>query len=238
MNAGDEQELVRFRRRLDELKQRGCAILVVGETPHEAHRALCRKMLGGGSDTRRTVFLDTGAGCTTHGTAADVPTPDSTPDDVSTVSFAGQARSASATASSASSTSAESSSAGSTEQAGGPESFRSLGDKLERAMRDAIQDATEPAELRVCLDSLLPLVTEFHERAVFRLLHPTIHDCRHADGMLHAHLPLPLADGLAALFRPQFDAVIELRMHEGFPQQRWHLQEEGIVSEWLWVSHA
>jgi hypothetical protein len=190
-------------------------------------------MLGRGHDEHRTVFVDTGAGCTAHGTAAAGPTAGATPEDAEVVSFAGGARSASAA-----STGSTASPAEAPEPAEELDSFRSLGAEVERAMRHAIEETTEPAELRVCLDSLLPLVTEFDERAVFRLLHPTITDCRGADGMLHAHLPLRLTDGLAALFRPQFDAVIELRMHEGFPQQRWHLEDEEIVSEWLWVSHA
>lgn len=229
MNAGDEQELERFRRRLDELKQRGCAVLVVGETPHEAHRALCRKMLGHGRDDHRAVFVDTGAGCTAHSETGE-PAANATSEHVDVVSFAGRARSASA---------AEvAQPAGSADPDSGVDSFRALGTRLERVLGDAMEAASEPAELRVCLDSLLPLVSAFDSRAVFRLLHPAIHDCRSADGMLHAHLPLPPDDGLPALFRPQFDAVIELRMREGFPQQRWHLDDEGIVSEWLWVSHA
>ncbi|WP_390204578.1 DUF7504 family protein [Halocatena marina] len=50
--------------------------------------------------------------------------------------------------------------------------------------------------------------------------------------MMHVHLPVARDSELASLFEPLVDAVVELRVADGTPQQRWHLTDAAIPSDW------
>ena len=55
---------------------------------------------------------------------------------------------------------------------------------------------------------------------------------RSVRGLAHYHLPVDAEDDIAHVFRPLFDAVVELRVADGRPQQRWSLVD-GPSSDWL-----
>lgn len=88
----------------------------------------------------------------------------------------------------------------------------------------------EPAQLRLCLDSLDTLLAAHGQEETFTFLHELGGLVRGADGMAHVHLPAAIDDDVVGVLTPLFDAVIEVR--EG-PQQRWHLREPEFTTDWL-----
>ncbi len=89
-----------------------------------------------------------------------------------------------------------------------------------------------PAELRVCFDSITPLL-EHDERTLFQFLHILTGRIRSVNGMSHFHLPVPYESAIVSVVTPLFDAVIELRAIDGHPQQRWRLRDEDITTDWM-----
>ena len=94
-------------------------------------------------------------------------------------------------------------------------------------------DGLEPSDLRVCVDSLVPLLQQYPSERVFRFLHMTTAQIKRAHGMGHYHLPVPRDHDAVNLFEPLFDAVVELRDANGTPEQRWHLRERNTSSDWI-----
>lgn len=219
MSPGDSTSLLRFRRALTALKQEGSAILVVGEVPGGAHQALCDRMLGHGEGEYRRVFVDTDAGCTA---SAGVD-----PAERRVLRYAAGTRSASAAAT-----------PDGPEFGVEPRTFEELADDLYDAVHEAAAEVDDRSRLRLCLDSLLPLVADEGQERVFRLLHPLCTELRSLGGMAHCHLPLERDAEPVQLFRPLFDAVIHLRVHDGITQHRWELVDRDLESEWLDVTHG
>lgn len=91
----------------------------------------------------------------------------------------------------------------------------------------------DPAELRLCFDSLLPIVAEYEPEEVFRFLHLLTGRVRSVSGMAHYHLPLGIDDELVQLIVPLFDGVVEVRAEGGHPEQRWHFPDKEFTTEWL-----
>jgi hypothetical protein len=112
-----------------------------------------------------------------------------------------------------------------------------LGDAIEAEI-DAIEaesDGLAPAELRVCLDSLTPLLDAHDREAIIRFLDRATTRVKRAHGMCHVHLPAPRDwEAVTALEEP-FDAIVELRVEQGRIQQRWQLRDADVTSEWFGV---
>ncbi len=90
-----------------------------------------------------------------------------------------------------------------------------------------------PSQLRLCVDSLEPLLADHPTAHVFRLLHAVTARVRRESGVGHYHLPLEREHEDVALLEPLFDAILEVRTRNGNVEQRWHLQEEATTSSWL-----
>lgn len=216
MATEDTGELARFRRELTRLKRDGAALLIVGDAV-DAHRGFCHKSLVRASVTRR-IFVNTDA---TYGYRPGQPIDRPRTTDVH-VQFHAETRSA---------TAAEPLTGD--DPTTHAETLRDLGEAVSAAIDDASAAADQPAQLRLCVDSLLPLVDATDAERVFRLLHPLLADCRGAAVMAHVHLPVAHAASLAHLFRPLFDAVVELQLRDGLPSQRWHVDEVDVTTAWL-----
>lgn len=93
----------------------------------------------------------------------------------------------------------------------------------------------QPAELRICFDSLRPLLEEYDEKQVFRFLDLLVNRIRSTSGMGHFHLPLDPDDRLVHTFADIFDAVIELDTQDGQLVQRWDIQDRELTSGWISV---
>lgn len=99
---------------------------------------------------------------------------------------------------------------------------------------EAIGGESGPGELRLCLDGLDVLVAEYGRSAVFGFLHLLTERVRRAGGLAHYHLPVDPDDPLVGMLGSLFDAVVELRIPNGHPEQRWTF--DGVTSEWLPVT--
>ena len=231
-DSGEMKTAVDARKRafvsaLQTLKQQGCSLLVVGTAPDFVHEAVCREMLGDSTtQTRRRLIVTTdrevSIACTLLSTAAQQLDPTT----VKVLSFNGATRSTTAHAPPPETQIPINHVAGTT--------LTDLGIAISDAIAEFEAQAPDlaPAELRVCLDSLTPLI-DYGRETVFQFLDLLNGRIRHASGMGHVHLPVERDSELVHLLAPVFDAVVELRVQENEPQQRWHLTEADLSSGWM-----
>jgi hypothetical protein len=223
METGPETtETATFTQALASLKRRGSNLLVAGAASGDTHADACSRLLGDSRADRTRVFVATDGHCS----AADRDT--QTSDDW-LVEYAAPTRGATAAATPTAD--------GPTLP--GPATEVSVDDlpSLERAVGDAIEaagsDSLAPAELRLCFDSLGPITDEHDEETVVRTLHALTSEVRSVRGMGHYHLPVALDTQIVRTLRPLFDGVVEIRTQGERAQQRWHLNETDISTDWL-----
>ena len=106
-----------------------------------------------------------------------------------------------------------------------------IADEIEAA--DDRAGGLAPGQLRVCLDSLAPLIEEHDRQRVVAFLHAMTSDVDRVNGMAHYHLPVPTDADVVGFIEPLFDAVIELRVGSDGPQQRWTLTDGRGSTDWL-----
>lgn len=211
-----------FARSLTALKEQGSNLLVVGTAMEDAHAETCDRLLGEIAQPRRRLFVRTDG---TNGCGLK-PGHAIGHDNVRVVTQSTQTRSAAAVASG-------------NEPAPTTQVIESDVGALAEATIDAIEELEEtaggfePAELRVCFDSLLPLLADHDEEHVFRLLHLLTVRVRQVDGMGHYHLPIDPDDRRVKLLEPLFDAVIELQVRDGESKHCWRLLDHDVESGWL-----
>lgn len=220
-------ETALFAQALSALKRRGSSVLVVGKGRDCTQLDACQRLLGDAAAGLRHRILVS----TEEGIDIDQRLPANEPGigagSVTLVDRAIKTRSAAATQPTSSIGSV------STKLVEG-DGLASLGD----AVADAIaaveaEGALAPAELRVCVDSLAPLLDEHDESDVFDFLHAFGGEVRRVNAMGHVHLPIEYEADPIATLAPAFDAVIELRVKGDASEQRWHLQDEDITTDWL-----
>lgn len=212
-----------FAQALAGLKRRGSGILVVGAARHEAHLGACRRLLGNSSaDRRRLVVLTDsvpgGEARTDVDAGADLRVIDRRP----------AARSAAAS-----------------ERPGdGPSDLGTLQRETSAAIEafDAeVDGGLDPAQLRVCLDSLRPLLDVYDEQAVREFVRAVVEATRDAGGMCHVHLPAEGESAVVARVADLFDATVEVRTvrPDADPrtaagiEQRWRLHDPEVATDWL-----
>lgn len=211
---------------LRDLKREGSALLVVGNAPDTVHRRTCEGMFGGSSDHRR-IALRTDGSCLDPATAEA--------GDTRLLRWAAAARGAVGAAG-----------PGVPAAGPGPASGSAATDhdslqSLTRATFDAVDAARPeagPGDLRLGIDSLVPLLGCGDESAVFRFLHAVLGDVREADGIAHAHLPAPRDHRSVHTVEPLFDATVELGVRDGVARQRWHVADPPLSSEWIRLDDA
>lgn len=222
-------ETALFAQALSALKRRGSNVLVVGRGHDCTQLGACRRLLGdAAAGPRHRVLVSTGGEADIdQRLPANEPGAGPGTGSVTLVDRSIKTRSA-ATAQPASSIGSVS-----TKLVEG-EGLASLGE----AIADAIaaveaRGPLAPAELRVCIDSLSPLLDENDESSVFEFLHALGGEVRRVNAMGHVHLPIEYEADPVATLAPAFDAVIELRGDADGSEQRWHLQDEDITTDWL-----
>ncbi|MEF8808529.1 DUF7504 family protein [Natronomonas sp.] len=97
------------------------------------------------------------------------------------------------------------------------------------AMRAAADDADS---VRVCFDSLRPLIDGVDRPSLISLLNTIREIARETGSVVHFHLPA-LADGVPAGLFDAVDAIVELNGQGHATYQQWHLPESGKTSEWI-----
>ena len=214
-----------FVRALSALKRNGSVLLVVGNVPDEVHTTVCRRMLGDGAEPRRRLFVETDTICAaaTDRIPARAQSVAETSHRITNPSYARSAAAHGRAESPIPETSLEDT------------NLSDLGTAIVREI-EAFERASgglDPAEFRLCFDSLVPLVDEHDDELVFRFLHALsglVHD---VDGQAHFHLPLDPGSPLVRMMNPLFDAVVELGIERGRPRQRWHLRDADLSTGWL-----
>ncbi|GGJ09718.1 hypothetical protein GCM10008995_19510 [Halobellus salinus] len=235
---------------LDELKSRGSAVLVVGTVPASAYTRLSARLLGEGPDRRRLVVEHR-------------PSPDQRFDHVTrwtpewTRVFRYRIASRRSTAAAdAPETEGESwtseapdTDSGATADSTDNEGYAAVAESVNGSVADlgaAVGGAIEwfddvvggldPAELRVAFDCVVPLLSAYPKRTVFRLFHLLTYQIRSVGGMGHVRVSRPLDAESVRLLAPLFDAIIELRLDGTEAVDRWHFRDADVTSEWLPVA--
>lgn len=210
-----------FAAALSRLKQRGSTLLVVGNVAPEVHQLACRHFMGDPSMHRQRLYVTTDG----SGTDAQSAVTDGSYHRDHVVDYVTRFRSAKCPSSDSDSTAVSHTTV---------RTPSSLVAQIIGTIR-SIERTAEPlaaGELRVCVDSLSTFI-ESNERDIsLRLVRYTAIATQRRSGMAHIHLPVARESELAALFEPLVDAVVELRVTDGTPQQRWHLTEPSITSDW------
>ncbi|OLZ42182.1 hypothetical protein A6E15_14930 [Natrinema saccharevitans] len=215
-----------FADELSRLKRRGASVLVVGSVHPDQWRDACRRLLGCGTDrTRRRVLVSTTAG--PHHAIHHVDETGS--EALSVIAYDAQARNA---------TTAEPGETPSIRPATTEaESLADLGIAIEQAIENFETNtaALESGEVRLGIDSLLPLLEEYGRQRVFKLLHLVNGRTKAVDGMAHYHLPVERDARIVQTLSPLFDIIVELREHDGDYQERWTIEDGDRRSGWLSV---
>lgn len=216
---------ITVRSELTRLKETGGNILVVGAVPDDVVEAASATLLGEPRPGRRTVLA-----LTDHGVATGddrLARARVSPDAARVVDYRpteGAVRTRSVAASGVTVGDEEV-----TTVTGGP-----------GALRDAVVDAVYaadraagglgPADLRLCIDSLRPVVAA---DAAGDVLEPVCEAVADVSGMAHYLLPTSLDANDVRSVQSLFDAVVELRVGGAGPEQRWHLADSGYSTRWF-----
>lgn len=97
---------------------------------------------------------------------------------------------------------------------------------------DTPVDGFRPAELRVCVNSLEPLLDYYGPEELRPFLVSLTDRIRRANGMAQFHLPLERDTERIQTLIPLFDIIVELRDGE----YRWEFRAEDILTEWVPLS--
>lgn len=210
-----------FAQALAGLKRRGSGLLVVGAARHEAHLGACRRLLGdAGEDRRRLVVLTDSVPGGEARTDADAG--------LRVIDRRPTARSAAASERSGIGTA--------------PNDLHTLRRETLAAIEafDAEAEGLAPAQLRVCLDSLRPLLDVYDERTVREFVRAVVEATREVGGMCHVHLPAEGDSAAVDSVADLFNATVEVRTvrrdgNGAAPsiEQRWQLHDPEVATDWL-----
>jgi hypothetical protein len=218
-----------FARMLDELKRRGSSLLILGSPDPTLRRTISRRLLGDGSaETRRRLFVHAGDPVATPDVAAG-PANDGTARVVarSTETRASAASSPSPTAGSPSGIPRR------TVDGGRLGTLASVvGEEIHALERRAV--GFSPGELRLCVDSLDPMLADRSASELRRFAEATGNRVRAASGMAHSHLSVDRSSAVVGEIAPAFDGLIELRSGvDGSPEHRWTFTDRDVESGWI-----
>lgn len=228
-DAPETETAAAFSRALTSLKRQGSCLLLVGADHDAALSKSCQRFLGDETaGPRRRLFVATDADG--RSVRDRIRSTDGRPDDseVTIVDWSTRTRSAVAGV-------AEAARAPIPEIRVESEKPSELGIEISAAIAEfeAASGELDPAELRVCFDSLSPVLAEYDGETAFRFLHVLTARIRGVRGMGHFHLPVERDSQAVRTVAPLFDAVVEVRTRNGRAEQRWHLREQDLTTDWL-----
>ncbi len=233
---GDESNEERFSNGLSQLKRQGASVLVVGSVRPAQRRNLCRRLLGQATaESRRRVLVSTTG--TRHDASELLEGISGSQATNTLIRYATQARGAAVSAGDSNTApiapSTDDSPVTTT-------TLAELGIEISKAIEtfDAESNGLAPAELRVGVESLLPLLEEYGTEQVFKFLHLTNGRAKTVDGMIHYHLSMDSDSYTTSVLAPLFDIIIELREQNGVPQERWSIADGELHSGWVSVSQS
>ncbi|WP_222920398.1 hypothetical protein [Natrinema sp. SYSU A 869] len=212
-----------FSEELSQLKRQGAGVLVVGSVRPSQRRNACHRLMGCETErVRRRILVST-----TGGPHRVSRFDDQRSETLSVISYDAQARSVAA-----SSIGADPSIEPETIEV---DTLIDLGMAISSAIEsfETETNGLEPAELRVGIDSLLPLLEEYGRQRVFKFLHLINGRTKHIGGMSHYQLPVERDARIVPTLSPLFDIVVELRERNGDSQERWLIGDRTHSSGWL-----
>ena len=210
---------------LSRLKRNGCNLLVVGTDHDPTWSEACCRLLGyEGAEPRRRVVVT--ADSSVASVRDRLPAISAIPGGqrATIIDWQTPTRSASATAE---------------PQPSGPRTVQIEANDLAGLgieIRETLfghEKTIEPGRLRLCFDSLTPLICRFDHETVFRFLHLVTGSVDRTHAMGHYHLPVGRNAEATRTVAPLFDAIVELRTESGHSEQRWHVPEEDLLTDWL-----
>lgn len=237
-NEKPPDDLSAFLNLLNELKATGCSLLVVGDTQREVFARASGRLLGDADVIRYRVLGVTDA--TAESVADRLPNPKEIPRPLSETTQIVNHASAPRSVTAAESPSTPSKLAGIEETCVADPDLRGLESTLCDAIDEAVERAydLQPADLRIGIDSVSPLLARYDTEVVKRCLDAVGEHARARDGMAHYVFPESYESSRVQDLTPTVDAVVELRTvdptafgHDA--QQRWHVPEHGVTTEWL-----
>ncbi|MFC4549480.1 MULTISPECIES: DUF7504 family protein [Halorussus] len=231
-----DEEMAAFVGRLSRLKAEGCSLLVVGEGPERLFARASAQMLGDAGTGRYRALAVTDAAA--ESVRRRLPREADSPAETATVLVYGDGVRSAAS------------------RDAGPDVRRGPAGELaatvpERrvestdlgALRAELEDVVEtfdrradgllPAQLRVGVDSLSPLVERHGEAELRRFVGRVGERVRDCAGMAHFVLPEPYESDLVGRLAGEFDSVVELRTTDGGGEERWHVPDEGLTMPWI-----
>lgn len=230
-NGPPDEDLAAFRSTLRQFKQDGCNLLVVGDAPREMFTRASSSMLGDSDAPRWRVFALTDA--TSESVYERLPSADSTPRPLSEttkiVNHALPPRPITDTAGVSVATVPE--------ITVNDVNLDGLTTELCETVADFGTRSHRPAQVRVAVDSLAPLLDHYDFEVVRRCLRTVGRRVRTYDAMAHYVLPEPYDGDRCGRLADEFDAVIELRTppedvgHAA--EERWHLTEANATTPWV-----
>ncbi|MFC4437969.1 MULTISPECIES: DUF7504 family protein [Natrialbaceae] len=116
-----------------------------------------------------------------------------------------------------------------------PTDLDELGTAIETEIRALVAGTAlcEPGELRLCVDSLRPVLDQRDAEEAVAFLEPICESVRGVSGLAHYVLPVDRDEPVVRTLESLFDATIELRVTESGPEQRWHLHESHYTTDWF-----
>jgi hypothetical protein len=211
---------------LDRLKQTGGNVLIAGAVPDELTDVASANLLGDPGRDRSKLFalLDRDVSVATARIDADERST------ARVVDYAAMSRSA-ADVQAPTGRDVDPD----VEVAAEPTDLNELTVAIERQMHAlaAITPVCEPGALRLCVDSLRPVLEERDADGAVAFVESVCASVRDASALAHYVLPVDRDDPAVRMLESQFDATIELRVGAAGPQQRWHLHESGYATDWF-----
>lgn len=205
---------------LGALKRHGCNLLVTGEAGDEVFAAMTRRLLGTSTEERIRLIALTDE--TSHDAASLLPG-DVGVDDPRVRVLDHGIPTRFVEADSASPTTAES-------------ALVEFQEEIRGTIQGIEADAggLDPAELRVGVVSLCPLVDAYGVDAVAEFARTIGSEVLRARGMAHYRLSIADDEPIARELSPEFDARIEVRRRNGRPpKHRWHVPEYDLTTPWV-----
>lgn len=230
-------DLADFFGTLHELKSTGCNLLVVGDAPRPLFARASGRMLGDAESVRYRVLAMTDA--TPQSIADRLPDPAESPRSLAetahVLTHAGARRSVT-----------ESTGANTPSKLAGVRETRIADPELtglQSALVEVIDefaddaDAIRPADVRVSIDSLEPLLDFYGEDAVRRCLGTVGGRVRDHEAMAHYVLPKPFESDAVRDLAGHVDAIVELRLVDSaadgqHAEQRWHVPSRDLTVGW------
>ena len=232
-----DDDLTDFLGLLNDLKSTGCNLLVVGDAPRHLFTRASSRMLGDADAVRYRVLATTDA--TARSIAERLPDPAESPrpltETTHVLNHAGALRSV--TAATGANTPPKLTGIRETRIAD-PE-LAGLQAALVEAVEDFADEADDvrPADIRVSIDSLEPLLDSYGEDVVRRCLRLVGGHVRDRDAMAHYVLPKPFESDAVQRLADDVDAIVEIRMTDSpdggqRAEQRWHVPGRNLNVGW------